>query len=194
MPKTTVAPLTPERWPDLVALFGERGACGGCWCMWPHQTNREFEARKGTANRRAQQRRVRAGRIPGVLAYRGGEAVGWCAIEPRRDYTRLERSRILAPVDDAEVWSILCLFVRKDRRRTGVTRALVEGAVAHARTHGARIVEAYPVDPRRPDVPDVFAYHGFLSTFTKLRFREVARRSPTRPIVRRRLRPRRRTG
>lgn len=194
MPKTTIAPLTPERWPDLVALFGERGACGGCWCMWPHRTNREFEARKGAANRRTLQRRVRAGKVPGVLAYRDGEAVGWCAVEPRRDYARLERSRILAPVDDADVWSILCLFVRKDRRRAGVTRALVDGAVAHARAHGARIVEAYPIDPRRPDVPDVFAFHGLLSTFTKLHFREVARRSPTRPIVRRQLRPVRRSG
>lgn len=184
-----IEPLTADRWKDLVTLFGPGGACWGCWCMWPHQTGAEFERNKGRGNRDAFRRRVRAGVVPGVLAYRGDDAVGWCAIEPRSDYERLARSRVLAPVDELPVWSLVCLFVHRDHRRTGVSRALVRGAVSLARSRGARCVEAYPVDPGRKEIPDIWAHPGLASTFRKLGFREVARRSPTRPILRRNVRP-----
>lgn len=135
---------------------------------------------------------MKAGHVAGLLAYDGGAPVGWVAIEPRAAYPRLARSRTLAPVDDAPVWSITCFFVARSHRGRGLTRALVEAAVRHARAQGARIVEAYPVDLRR-DVADAWVYTGAASTFRALGFAEVARRSATRPVVRKALR-RPRTG
>lgn len=180
-------PLTPGRFRDLVALFGPNGACGGCWCMYWRLPAKSFARSKGMRNRRAFRRLAGRGRAPGILAYDGKEAVGWCAVAPRAEYVRLEKSRVLAPVDDAPVWSISCLFVRRDRRRAGLSRALIEAAVAHARRHGARVVEGYPVDPARPvgRMADAFVWTGLRSAFLAAGFDEVARRSPTRPIVRR---------
>ena len=155
--------------------------------MWWRIPRSEWKATKGEGNRRALQAYVRRGTIPGLLAYDGETPVGWVAIEPRAAYPNLARARTLAPVDDAPVWSITCFFVARPHRGTGLTRRLVEAAAAHARAHGARVVEAYPVDYRR-EVGDAFVYTGAVSTFRALGFEEVARRSPTRPIVRKRLR------
>jgi GNAT superfamily N-acetyltransferase len=181
-------PVTPDRWPDMRRLFGEHGACGGCWCMWWRLTAREYEAGKGEPNRKAMQRLVAAGGTPGLLAYRGEEPVGWCAIGPRAEFPRLARSRILAPVDDQPVWSIVCLFVARPWRGKGVASALIRAAAEHARGQGARIIEAYAVEPRQERMPDTFAYHGPAAAYRAAGFREVARRSPTRPVMRRKLR------
>lgn len=115
------APATPERWPDLAALFGARGACGGCWCMYWRQTRAEYEKRKGAGNRRALRKLVTAGPPPGLLAYADGQPVGWCAIAPREIYPTLARSRVLAPLDAAPVWSATCFFVARPYRRQGLT-------------------------------------------------------------------------
>ena len=93
-------PLTPERWADLERLFGERGACGGCWCMWWRLTRREFEQNKGDGNKASLRALVESGPPPGLLAYDGDEAVGWCAVEPRESYPALARSRVLKPIDE----------------------------------------------------------------------------------------------
>jgi GNAT superfamily N-acetyltransferase len=180
--------LTPERWDDLVALFGPRGACGGCWCMWWRMKRADFEKRKGAGNRRAFRRIVKRGDEPGVLAYAGDEPIGWCAIAPRQTYSALARSRILKPVDDKPVWSITCLFIARPWRRRGVSAKLIDAAAKLARRRGAKIVEGYPVEPRTAALPDAFAYTGLPAAFEKARFREVARRSETRPIMRRNLR------
>ncbi len=134
-------------------------------------------------NRRRQERYVKAGHVAGLLAYDGDAPVGWIAIEPREAYPRLARSPTLAPVDDRPVWSITCFFVARSHRGKGLTRALIEAAVRHARSRGGRIVEAYPVDPSG-DVANASMYHGAASTFRALGFEEVARRSRTRPIMR----------
>jgi GNAT superfamily N-acetyltransferase len=186
-PRVTLAPLTPERLGDLERLFGPRGACAGCWCMYPRLRHAEFQRGKGAPHKRAFRRLVHGGTVPGLLAYVEGEPAGWCAIEPRAAYVRLATSRVLAPVDDAPVWSIVCFFVARAHRGQGLTRRLIEGAVAHARRAGARLVEAYPVEPRTAAVPPVFAWTGLVSAFRKTRFTEVARRSPSRPIMRRRI-------
>ncbi len=187
-PKLDVRPLTPGRWPDLVTLFGARGACAGCWCTWWRLTRPEFDAGRGDGNRRRQERYVKAGNVAGLLAYEGDEPVGWVAVEPRDRYPRLARSRTLAPVDDRPVWSITCFFVAREHRRKGLTRVLVDAALRHARAHGATVVEAYPVEPGRA-LGDDAMYHGAASTFRALGFAEVARRSRTRPIYRRAIRP-----
>lgn len=177
-------PLTPERWTDFETLFGKRGACGGCWCMWWRQTRSEFEKNKGTKNKRAMKKIVSSGQVPGLLGYADGNPVGWCAVGPRDSYPVLQRSPVLKPVDDQPVWSITCFFVAKPHRGKGVSGALLEAAVAYARSQGARIVEGYPVEPKKGRMPDAFAWIGLPSTFRKAGFVEVLRRSRTRPIMR----------
>lgn len=181
--KLAIHPLTPDRWPDLVRLFGPSGACAGCWCTWWRMPNAAFAASRGADKRRRLQRYVKAGHVPGLIAYRGAEPVGWVAVEPRAAYPRLARSRLLAPVDEEPVWSITCFYVAREQRGAGLTRALIEAAVRHARARGAPAVEAYPVEPRGR-VDDDVVYHGAASTFAGLGFREVARRGPGRPMVR----------
>ena len=180
----TFSPLTPSRWDDFADLFGPRGATGGCWCMWWRITNKEFEANKGEGNRMAIKDLVDKGTIPGILAYDGDQAIGWCSVAPREEFTRLERSRILKPVDEQPVWSIVCFFVAKGYRRQGVTVGLLKAAIDYVRQHGGKIVEGYPVEPRQDKMPDPFVYTGLASAFLEAGFKEVLRRSETRPIMR----------
>ncbi len=180
-------PLTPERWHDFEMLFGPRGACGGCWCMWWRQTRAEFDRMKGEANRQAMKALVESGHVPGILAYSGGKPVGWCSVAPREEFSALARSRVLRPVDDRPVWSVVCFFVDKAYRRQGLTVALLRAAVGYAAAHGATIVEGYPAEPKKPDTPALFVYMGTVSAFRKAGFVEVARGSPSRPIMRYRI-------
>lgn len=189
-----IRPLTAERWADFVELFGPRGACAGCWCMYPRLTAAEWNARRGDSNRGAMKRVVESGEPPGMLAYDGGRAVGWIALAPRKAYVRLERSRILEPVDDLPVWSVPCFFVAREARGRGLTVALLRAACDHVAARGGRVIEGYPVDTKGKAYAPTFAWHGLLAAFRSAGFTEVARRSPTRPIMRRVLRPRRRAG
>jgi GNAT superfamily N-acetyltransferase len=182
--KLTFRPATPERWGDLEELFGERGACGGCWCMFWRLPRKQFDAGKGAGNKRALKRLVSTGREPGLIAYLKREPIGWCALAPRQDYVALERSRILKPVDDQPVWSVSCLFIKKGYRRRGLSTLLLRAALEFAAKHGARIVEGYPVEPSMEKMPDPFLWHGIPSAFLRAGFREVERRSRTRPIMR----------
>lgn len=179
-------PLTTNNWADLEELFGPRGACGGCWCMAWRLHHRDFQKNKGTANKRAFHRIVSSGQPTGVLAYSGSTPVGWCAVAPREIYVRLEKSRVLKPVDARPVWSVSCFYVSRLHRRTSLSVALLRAAVEYARRRGATIVEAYPQDLQK-DLPDAFVWTGLFPTFRKVGFKEVARRSQTRPIVRKKL-------
>jgi GNAT superfamily N-acetyltransferase len=184
-PPTEIHPLTAERWEDLVTLFGPRGAVSGCWCMYFKQTTREFDACRGERNRAAQEAIVRNGDEPGLLAYRGGQPVGWVAVEPRERYGRVLRSPTVKPADDLDgVWAIPCFFVSKAQRGRGLAGELLEAAVGHARAHGAVAVEGYPVEPG-PDPSDLELYYGTVSMFTAAGFTELAARSPRRRVVRR---------
>ncbi len=185
MSRWTVHPATPGRWKDVEKLFGARGACAGCWCMFLKGSRKEWEANRGDGNRAKLRAEVAAGRKPGLLAYDGREPIGWCAVEPRSRYAALERSRVLKPLDDEPVWSATCFFVRADRRNQGVTEALLEAAKEHVVRNGGRVLEGYPVDTRRSaSRAPAFLWHGIASTFESAGFRECARRSPTRPIYR----------
>src|SRR5438093_5993995 len=170
-------PATAALWPDLAKLFGPRGACAGCWCMWPRLTSAEFRRGAGAGNRRALQRLVRTGTRPGILAYAAGEPIGWCALAPRSAYRRLERSRVMAPVDDQEVWSVVCFFVARPWRGRGLTVKLLREAARYASSHGVRILEGYPSDPKRGRPADAFVWTGLSTAFARAGFREVARRS-----------------
>ena len=184
IPDFEILPLTPERWPDLETLFGPRGACAGCWCMWWRLRRSQFQKQQGPKNRRAFRRIVLAGEVPGLLAYVERKPVAWCAVAPRETYPVLERSRTLKRIDDQPAWSVVCFFIARVFRRKGLTLKLLRAAVEFARKRGAEIIEGYPVEPKGSKMPDAFAWTGFPSAFRKAGFVEVLRRSPTRPMMR----------
>lgn len=179
--------LTPSRWKDLEALFGERGACGGCWCMTWRLPRAEWEAKKGEGNRRAFAALVAKGGKPGLLAYAGKEPIAWCAVAPRAQYSGLARARSLKPIDDRPVWSISCFFVRRDWRRRGVTIWLLHQVAEHVARAGGKMLEGYPSTPKKDGLPDAFAWTGLVDAFEQAGFEVVARPSASRAIVRREL-------
>ncbi|MFH1687999.1 MAG: GNAT family N-acetyltransferase [bacterium] len=189
-PRLTFAPVTAERWSDFESLFGDRGACGGCWCMHWRQSSAEYDKCKGAANKRKMKKLITSGQVPGILAYakNAGRATvaGWCSVGPRQEFTRLERSRNLRPIDDQPVWSIVCLFVDKEYRGRGVGGQLIKAAAEYAASQGAAIVEGYPFEPDKKWA-DAFVWTGTVSAYKKAGFREAARYSPKRPIMRKRV-------
>ncbi|MBN2224851.1 MAG: GNAT family N-acetyltransferase [Deltaproteobacteria bacterium] len=177
-------PLTPDRWDDFDALFGENRACNGCWCMWWRLTHAEFYAGLGRRNKEAMKRIVDSGEVPGLIAYSGDNPVGWCSVAPRERFGRLNRSPILKRIDDEPVWSVVCFCVHRTARGRGLMRALVSAAVRHAAERGARIVEGYPRDTAVKHYSVADLYVGTVSLFKAAGFVEAARRSPAKPIMR----------
>ena len=177
-------PLTLERWPDFELLFGEKGACGGCWCMWWRLKSSEFKELKGNGNKQMMKNLIISGEVPGIIAYYNKLPVGWCSVSPREQFSALERSRVLKRIDEKPVWSVVCFFIAKPYRKIGLTRELLNFIIKYCAGQGAKIIEGYPVQPRKSEVPGVFAFTGFASAFQKAGFKEVARRSETRPIMR----------
>ena len=155
--------------------------------MTPRLTRSEYERNKGEGNRQAMKALVDGGEVTGLLGFVGNLPVAWCSLGPRPNFSWLERSRIFKPVDDRAVWSIVCFFVAKDRRRQGLSVAMLEEACDFAASRGAECLEGYPVEPRKKSMPDLFAFNGIAATFLEAGFHEVARRSATRPIMRRHL-------
>jgi GNAT superfamily N-acetyltransferase len=140
----TVLPVSADNWADFVALFSARGSPHYCWCsVYRFRNNADLSRDEKRARMLGL---VRAGAPVGVLAYRDGEPVGWCSVAPRETYVKLERSRTMPRVSPGPTWTILCFFVPRAQRGTGITRALLAGALAVAREHGAEVVEGYPHD------------------------------------------------
>lgn len=172
-----VVPATADRFDDVAVLLAPRGDERACWCLPPRYADSEIAtlaAAGGSSGRAAAMRELcRRRPSPGVLAYDGDAVVGWCGIGPRASMGRLARSRSIPTVDDVPVWSIVCLVVRPESRRRGVSRVLVDGAVDHARSQGARCVEAYPIDPEGERVSVALAHVGLLPVFERAGFRRV---------------------
>ena len=152
--------------------------------MWWRLKRSEWSKGKGDANRRAFRNVVQHGEPPGLLAYSGRDPVGWIAIAPRETYPGLGRSRILKPLDDRPVWSVTCFFVGRPFRRQGVTVELLKAAAKYARGRGAKMLEGYPSEPGSGTVADAWVYTGLAGAFRRAGFREAARPSPRRPIMR----------
>ncbi|HEY1908638.1 MAG TPA: GNAT family N-acetyltransferase [Myxococcaceae bacterium] len=189
----TTAVLTPGAWKDVETLFGPRGACAGCWCMfWRLERGERFDALKGEDLKKRFRAGVLEGRIQGVLAHSDGEPVGWATFGPRTSFARLQRSPSLACDDAERVWSVPCFFVRRDHRGQGVSRVLLEAAVAEMRRLGVRLVEGYPVKPPASGapIPAAFAYTGTRSLFASAGFEPApGAGTHSRQRVRRTLRP-----
>jgi len=177
-------PVTNERWKAFEKLFGDKGACAGCWCMYWRLKQSVLDAQKGNGNKRAMKKIIGSGKIPGILAYSEGEPIGWCSVAPREEFSKLDNSRILKPVDEKSVWSVVCFFIHKDHRKKGLSTALLNAAKKFVKSSGGKILEGYPIEPRKDKMPDAFAWTGISAAFQSAGFKEVARRSETRPIMR----------
>jgi GNAT superfamily N-acetyltransferase len=152
--------------------------------MWPRLARADYVRGKGAANKRAFQRIVSTGPSPGVLAYVDGEPAGWCSIAPREGLERLRRSRVMGAVDGRPAWVVTCFFIPRPHRGRGLALPLLRAAMALAARHGGRLVEGFPHDPKGANPPGIFVWTGLAATFRRAGFREVARRSPTRPVMR----------
>ncbi len=177
-------PLTPALWGDFERLFGPKGAYGGCWCMWWRITRGQFEQLQGEGNRQAMQNIVESGEVPGILLYDDGDPVGWCSVAPRDRFAALQRSRVLKPIDDTPVWSIVCVFVAPGQRRQGVLPRLIAAAVEYAGENGATVIEAYPTLPRKGSLPPVSSFMGIPAVFEQQGFVECRRPSTAKVIMR----------
>jgi GNAT superfamily N-acetyltransferase len=176
----TCRPLTPSRFADLEELFGPNGAVEGCWCMYWRRAGRHWSDNDENHRRLA----LRAGErpAPGLVGYTEGRAVGWVQVGRRSEFARIEQSRNLGPVDDLPAWCVNCFYIHRSVRRRGVAGALLDAAVVFARDRGAALLEGYPVDRAGASGGDL--YTGTPGLFRRAGFVEVARRHPSRPIVR----------
>lgn len=187
--KLSFHPLAPERWDHLVDLFGpERGACAGCWCMWPRMRGVDFKALSRSKRRDRFRDIVERGPAPGLLCYDGAPAVGWVAISPRSSVHRFNIAKNSAPLNGSDTdldttWAITCFYVRSSHRGRSLTAHLAEAAITHARREKARCVEVCAVEPAKRLIWGE-AFVGVASALRPLGFVEVARRSAKRPLLR----------
>ncbi|ADZ70235.1 hypothetical protein [Polymorphum gilvum] len=195
-----IHPLTPDRWDDLVGLFGpERGANSGCWCLWPFLRGRDWNAMSRDERRDGLRDRTETGPAPGLLVYDGSVAAGWVAVGPRAQYIRFQMAKTSMPLDTdpaegpANPYAIPCFYIRSAYRKRGLMPVLARAAVDHATALGADAVDACPIDPDKP-LTWGEGFVGIASVFGRLGFEEIARRSPKRPLMRLDLRPARRAG
>lgn len=185
-----IQPLTTERFADLAQLFNEGGDPKWCWCQYFRKQGLDWTNSTTAGNRSAlESLATRPDLAPGLVGYRDGRVVGWVSLAPREDYGRLEKAQVLARVDATPVWSIVCFVVSKTARGQGVAAAMLQGAIAYAREHGAIMLEAYPVAATRGRISPANAFHGVQSMYERAGFSVVATRqwnktSPVRPIMR----------
>jgi len=188
-PVVEIHPLTADRWPDLLTLFGPNGACFGCWCQFWRRPRAEWKRAKAADNKAALERQAHGARPPGLIGYDGsGAPVGWVSLGPCEDFPGLRSGRFFGDTADVPgLWSVVCFFVPAAQRGRGVAEAMLAGAIKHARREGARVLEAYPWDLETKSAAASSLYVGTLRMFADAGFKEVSRRVPHRPVVRRRV-------
>jgi GNAT superfamily N-acetyltransferase len=169
-----VVPATAQRFDDVATMIGpKRPTSTVCWCLSHRvdaRTNRSLVGpQRGEYVRQLCQRPV----APGVLAYDGGEVVGWAAVAPRSELP-FARSTKIPHVDDLPVWSAWCIRVRPGHRGQGISHALLAGAVDYARSQGAPMIEGYPVDNEGRKVDLTMAFVGTRGLFEAAGFTKAA--------------------
>lgn len=181
----TFEPLTILNWNKFVQLFGKKGACGNCWCMYYRLKKSDFqEGKADEGNKNAMKDLVWKGKPAGLLGLYEGQAIAWCAFAPRKDFVKLEKSRVHKRIDDQMVWSVPCFFIGKEFRRQGISVALLKGVIKYAKENDIKIIEAYPTIPTQEKLPDSFAWIGLYKSFERAGFEIVDRTSKNRPMVR----------
>jgi GNAT superfamily N-acetyltransferase len=182
-----IVPLTPDRWPDVTALFDEGGDPKTCSCMYWRVRAKDWSLGTAARQRAGFHALVEADRdpAPGLLAYADGRPVGWVSVAPRADYLRLTNSRVRPLIDDRPVWSIVCFAVSRSVRGQGLTTRLLDAAMDYATERGAQALEAYPVDVGDGRIPSAVGYTGLLSTFVAAGFEVVREIDSPQATVRR---------
>jgi GNAT superfamily N-acetyltransferase len=183
--KLSFQPLSKENWAAFVQLFGDKGACGNCWCMYFRLSKTDFEeGKKNNANKTKMKELVWENLPTGILCFYEDQPIGWCAFAPRENFSKIERSRVHKRIDDKPVWSIPCFFVDKNFRKLGISVELLRAVIEYAKTKKIEIIEAYPAIPTQEKLPDAFAWIGLYKSFEKAGFEIVDRTSKNRPMVR----------
>lgn len=181
----TFEPVSKKNWGKFVQLFGEKGACGNCWCMYFRLKKSEFdEGKLNNGNKEAMKDLVWNGMPVGIIGLYDGEPIAWCAFAPRTDFLKLQNSRVHKPIDNEAVWSIPCFFIAKKYRRMGVSVAMLKGVIDYARKNKIKIIEAYPTIPTQDKLPDAFAWIGLYKSFERAGFKIADKTSKHRPMVR----------
>lgn len=189
MANITVQPATADRFDDAQHALTGGGDGRSCQCQWGMITNAEFQRKPPDERKAMLHDEMAAGPPPALIAYVDDEVAGWVRVGPRTRQVRLGRTRAFTehstePWDDETVWAVSCFVVRKEFRRQGLNARLLDAAVEYARSGGARVIEAYPLDPDAgTKIPVNDLYHGVLSTFLEAGFTEVARPKPHLAIV-----------
>jgi len=182
--KLVFVPLTIDNWDKFVQLFGKKGACCDCWCMYYRLPKVAWEAGKAdNGNKNAMHRLVIENKPAGILAFYEDEAIAWAAFAPREDFIKLEKSRVHKRIDNKPVWSVPCFFIKKEFRRKGVTSKLIKGIIKYARESSIEIIEAYPSVPAG-ESPDAFLWTGLYKPFEQAGFKIVDQKSKNKPMVR----------
>ena len=191
-----VVPANEASWADLQAVFGLRGQPASCRCQGFKLGWYDLHDALPVEERMERQRFQTACGQPdspstsGLVGYRDGEPVGWCAVEPRPAYPYLTNQRTIMKqrredAADASVWAVTCFVTRVGHRHRGVMRAMARAAVAFARDRGARALEAYPiVTEPGVDIPWGEAHVGALDVLLEAGFREIAHPTKRRHVVR----------
>lgn len=176
-PKLTFKPVTKATKADFVALFESKGAPSYCWCMaW--RADKDETKLPGPKRKPLMMKRIDA-RVPvGLVGYDKGEPVAWVSVAPKDTF----RDGLGGPEteDGEKIWSLVCMFLRRDRRGGGIGHQLIDAAVKHAKKRGATVLEAYPVDPDSPS----YRFMGFIPAFEKAKFKEVAKAGTRRHVMR----------
>ena len=181
----TFEPLNKSNWSKFVELFGVKGACGSCWCMYYRLRKADFmEGKAEDGNKEAMKKLVFENNPTGILGFYEGQAIAWCAFAPREHFIKLENSRVHKRIDDQKVWSIPCFFIDKNFRRHGISVELLRGVIRYAKETGIEIIEAYPTIPTTERLPDSFVWIGLYKSFERVGFEIVDRKSKNRPMVR----------
>jgi GNAT superfamily N-acetyltransferase len=178
-------PVTPSRWKDFEKLFGKNGACAGCWCMyWRWIKTTDAHRYKGAGNKKAIKKIITSGEVPGILAYENDNPIGWCSVAPKATFPYFNNSRLFKNLEKDGIWSVTCFFIAKEYQQKGISVELLKEAVKYVRKKKGKIVEGYPVEPKKDNIPPAFAWNGLSSAFIKAGFKEFARPSETRPVMR----------
>ena len=189
---TRITPASQVEWDDVVHALTGGGDGASCSCQWFPMSRPEFDA----ASREERRERLRAeiaqtSPAPGLVAFVDGQAAGWVRIGPRTSQGRLVNTRMVKaaaePADDPAVWAVSCLVVRREFRGQGLAGDLVGAAVAFAQSHGARLVEAYPIDTDRRASSSNELFVGSVRLFERAGFRLTARPTPARAVMAREL-------
>lgn len=179
VPALIIREVVPQRWADLERLFEAKGGPSYCWCMAWRATPQEARHADKAGRKSAMAARVQGGTPVGLLGYLDEQPVAWCSIAPRSTYRRL----VSDATPDEGVWSIVCFFVLRPHRGAGLTKQMLAAALEHARQHGARFVEAYPVDEDSPS----YRFMGFVPMFEQAGFHEIGLEGTRRHVMRREL-------